>query len=356
LSGVSGGARIVVASNTPANGTRCLAVTDAAGLAQSFYPYFSYSPPDMQGSLNYAFSIRLAADTKMYHEWRDYSGGIYIGGPRVQFTTLQMKVGSSVLTTVPSNQWLRVQIICNTSNYVAQGWKLGLTKPGKATQWWTNYPSGGGTSWNNLNWLGWVSDATTNNTFYLDDLTMTNPPAYLQNPHPPAPAISGLTHRTLAANTTTGLLPFTVVDPAVPASALTLTVSSSNPRLLPVPGMVLSGTGTNRTVSVTPAAGQSGIGTVSITADNGTFNTTESFDVTVLSQPPLTISPVGENLLLTWPPGGSGFGVWQSTNLAQPSSWTPVSGTPILFNGWWQLSVPAGGTGIYYRLQSIGTP
>ena len=356
LSGVSGGASIVVASNTPANGMRCLAVTDAAGLAQSFYPYFSYGPPDMQGSLNYAFSIRLAADTKMYHEWRDYSWGSYIGGPRVQFTTLQIKVGSSVLTTVPSNQWLRVQITCNTSNYVSQGWRLGLTKPGQATQWWANYPSGAGTNWNNLNWLGWVSEATSNTTFYLDDLTMTNPSAYLQNPHPPAPVISGLTHRTFAANTTTGLLPFTVVDPEVPASALTLTVSATNPRLLPASGLVLSGTGTNRAVSVTPAAGQSGIGTVSITADNGTFDTTEAFEVTVLSQPPLTISSAGANLLLIWPPSGSGFGAWQSTNLAQPSSWTPVFGTPGLSNGLWQLTVPASGNCIYYRLQSVGTP
>ena len=355
LSGVSGGASIAVVSNSPANGTRCLAVTDAPGLAQTFYPYFSYSTPEMAGSLNYAFSMRLAANTKMYHEWREYSGANYIAGPSVWFDNLQMKVGGSVLTTVPSNQWLRVQITCNTSNYVTQGWNLGLTMPGLATQWWTNHPTGSGTNWNQFNWLGWVSEATNTTTFYLDDLTMTNLPVFLQNPQPPAPVIAGLTNRTLSEDTTTGPLAFTVMDPAVAASTLTLLVSSSNLRLLPDSSFLLGGAGTNRTLTVTPAFSQSGIGTVFVAADDGTFHHTESFQVTVLAQPLLSISPAGAGFFLAWPPGGSEFSVWQATNLALPFNWTLVSGMPVWSNGLWRLPVPAG-RGVYYRLQSVGTP
>ena len=297
LSGVSGGARIAVVSNSPAKGTRCLAVVDAPGLAQTFYPYFSYHPPDMAGDLNYAFSIRLAANTKMYHEWRDYSGGSYIAGPSVWIDNLQVKVGGSVLTTAPSNEWLRVQITCNTSNYVSQGWKLGLAMPGLATQWWTRYPTGNGTNWHQCNWLGWVSEATTTTTFYLDDLTMTNVPAFLRCPQPPAPVISGLTDRTIAKDTSTGPLAFTVADPGLAADTLILTASSSNPRLLPENSLALGGAGSNRTLTVTPGPSQSGIGTVSVTADNGTFQDTETFQVTVLDRPALGIFARGGWLL-----------------------------------------------------------
>jgi len=359
ISGTNGVASILVVTNNPADGTRCLAVTGAAGLAKSFYPYFQYSPPDLTGSLNYEFYLRLAAGTQMSHEWRDYNftGSSYLEGPSVQFVLGQLEVGGSVLTTVPTNEWLWVQITCNTSNYVTQGWRLGLKQPGQTTQWWTNYPSGSNTNWSCLNGLYWFDNSTNTTTFYLDDLTMTNLPSYMTtNPQPPAPVITGLTNCTVAANTSLGPQAFTVVDPAVPASALTLTVSATNPRLLPAGGLVLGGAGTSRMLTVTPAAGQSGIGAVSVTADDGTYNRTASFQVTVLSQPALTVLPAGASLLLTWPPGGSGFSVWQSSNLALPSSWTPVSGTPVLSAGRWQLSVPAGGDDIYYRLQSSGTP
>lgn len=358
---VTGGASasVIVVSNSPASGRQCLAITDAPGLAKSFYPYFFYSPPNVTGNLTFAFSIRLAADTQMTHEWRNYavadSGGSYVAGPSIKFVLGQLKVGSAVLANVPSNQWMRVQITCNTSNYVTQGWKLGLTMPGLATQWWTNYPSGTGTNWNQLNWLDWESDATTSTTFYLDDFSATNFVPQYASPQPPAPVITGLTNCTIAEDTSTGPLAFTAVDPVVAASALTLTVSSSNNRLLPENSLVLGSAGTNQTLTVTPVSGQSGIGTVFITADNGTFHNTESFQVIVLAQPPLNILPVGAGFLLTWPPSGGEFSVWQTTNLAPPSNWAPVSGTPILSNGLWQLSVLADSS-VYYRLQSVGMP
>jgi hypothetical protein len=290
VSGVSSGASIRVVTNNPANGLRCLAVNDASGQAYTYYPFFYYITPDLTGSLYNSFNIRLAADSKMYHEWRDDTDGSYLTGPSVKFDALQMKVGSSVLTTVPSNQWLRVEIYASTTNYATKGWRLGLTKPSQATQWWTNYPSGSNTNWNRMKWLGWVSDATNATTFYLDDLVMTNPPSFwATNPQPPAPIISGLTDRTLTANTSTGPLAFTVKDPETPASQLALSISSSNPRLVPASNLALAGSGTNRTLTITPDTDQTGVTTISVLADNGWFQTTTSFQlrVTNVIVPPL---------------------------------------------------------------------
>jgi hypothetical protein len=353
--GLVGGASVIVTSNTAASGVRCLAVTTPPNLSQGFYPYFNYSPPNSAGNLSFAYSIRLAANTQVLHEWRDYdaTGSSYVTGPNFTFTMGQLKVGSQTVN-VPSNQWLRVQINLNTTNYITKGWQLVLTKPGFATQWFTNYPSGIGTNWNQLNWLGWegAGIGSASNIYYLDDFSATNLVPVYVNPQPPAPVISGLTNITIAANSSTGPLALNVVDPVVPASAVTVSASSSNLRLLPANSLTLGGAGTNQTITVSPASGQSGISTVYITADNGTFHATQSFQVTVMAQPALSISPAGTGFLFVWPPGGGGFGVLQATNLAQPN-WISVSGTPVLSNGLWQLSVPASGSDVFYRLQAV---
>ena len=349
--GLVGGASVIVTSNNPASGGRCLAVTTPPGLSQSFYPYFSYNPPNVTGSFSFAFSIRLAANTQVLHEWRNATGGTYIAGPSFTFTMGQLKVGNSTVT-VPSNQWLRVQINVNTTNYATKGWQLGLTKPGSATQWFTTYPTGNATNWNQLSWLGWegAGVGTASNVYYLDDFNATNFVAPYVNPQPPAPVIAGLTNITLAGNVSSGPLAFNVVDPVAPAGAVAVTVSSSNPRLLPASSFVLGGAGTNRTLTVTPTSGLSGMGMVYVTADNGTFHSSQSFQVTVLASPVLSFSGGSTGFHLAWPPGGGAFGVWQATNLIQPN-WIPVAGTPVLSNGVWQLPVNAG-SGVYYRLQA----
>ena len=284
VSGAAGGASIAVVSNVPAFGTRCLAVTDAPGLTQTFFPFFNYTFADLSGSLNYTFNIRLAADTKMYHEWRDYPGGSYVAGPSLWFDRCQLKVNGITLANVPSNQWLRVELWCSTTNYASKGWDLGLTVPGQAKQWFANLHTGG-SGWARLNWMGWVSEATNTTTFYLDNFSMTNPPAYLHAPTPPVPVISGLVDRTVAEDTSTGPMPFTVTDTEPSAGLLTLSAACANTRLLPECNIVLGGSGTNRTVTLTPAPDETGIATVQITADNGCFYGTKSLQ--------LTVTPVG---------------------------------------------------------------
>lgn len=280
VSGLVGGASVGVVSNVPAFGTRCLALTDAPSLAYSFYPFFNYTLPDLTGSLNCAFDIRLAADTRMYHEWRDYPGGSYVAGPSLWFDRCQLKVNGIALANVPSNQWLRVDVLCDTATYAGQGWKLGLTQQGSATQWFTNLHTGG-SGWARLNWMGWVSENTNATTFYLDNLTMTNPPLFFQSPTPPAPVIAGLSDRAVAEDTSTGPIAFTVEDAEVPADQLALSVSCSNARLVPEGGLVLGGSGRNRTLTVTPTQDETGVATIQVTADNGLFHATAPFALTV---------------------------------------------------------------------------
>jgi len=122
-----------------------------------------------------------------------------------------------------------------------------------------------------------------------------------------APAISSIPDQVLDANSTTGPLPFTVSDALVPASSLVVSATSSNPALVPVSNILLGGSGTNRTVTVTPALGQVGSTLISLTVSDGAVSTNASFVLTMTPPPGIT---------LTSPLDGSGFVAPASITLA----------------------------------------
>ena len=97
-----------------------------------------------------------------------------------------------------------------------------------------------------------------------------------------APTVSGIANQVLAAGTTTGTLSFTIGDDAISASALTITKTSSDTNLVPTSNIVLGGSGANRTVTITPAAGQSGTSEIELWVSDGTLATPVTFTVTVL--------------------------------------------------------------------------
>ena len=63
---------------------------------------------------------------------------------------------------------------------------------------------------------------------------------------------------------------FTVQDPETPASNLVVSASSSNPSLVPnqVQNLVIGGSGTNRTLTITPLANQFGNAIITIVASD----------------------------------------------------------------------------------------
>ena len=97
-----------------------------------------------------------------------------------------------------------------------------------------------------------------------------------------APTVSAITDRTIATDTTTGPLSLTVLDTQSAPQNLSLTASSSNPTLVPVAGVVFGGSGSNRTVTVTPAPGQTGSSLVTVTVtDPGGLSANSAFTLTV---------------------------------------------------------------------------
>jgi hypothetical protein len=98
------------------------------------------------------------------------------------------------------------------------------------------------------------------------------------------PRIEGLADVTVMANETTDGLAFLVRDDRAPGN-VQLQANSDNPGVLAAGGIEFAGTGSDRSVRLTPVPGQVGNATVTVTARDGAgAEATASFSVTVVDQ------------------------------------------------------------------------
>ena len=103
------------------------------------------------------------------------------------------------------------------------------------------------------------------------------------------PAISTVGDQVILEDTSTAAIPFTVGDVETAAEALEVTATSSNPGVVLNAGLVLSGAGTNRTITVTPAANQFGSALITLRvtdADNAEATTVFQVTVVPVNDPP----------------------------------------------------------------------
>lgn len=100
------------------------------------------------------------------------------------------------------------------------------------------------------------------------------------------PTISAIANQTIFEDTSTDVLNFTVTDPDGVDGDVTVTGVSSNTALVPNVNIVLGGSGSSRTVQVTPNTSTTGVTTITLTADDGEDTADELFTVTVDETPP----------------------------------------------------------------------
>lgn len=100
-----------------------------------------------------------------------------------------------------------------------------------------------------------------------------------------SPTISAIARRTIAVSTSTGPISFTISDAETPASSLTLSARSDNQVVVPDANVVFGGSSNNRTVTVTPTAGQIGLANIVITVSDGSATASTTFQLTVKLKP-----------------------------------------------------------------------
>ncbi len=157
------------------------------------------------------------------------------------------------------------------------------------------------------------------------------------------PTVSNIADQSTAEDTPIGPLAFTVADGETAAGSLTMSGSSSNTTLVPNANIAFGGSGANRTVTITPAANQSGSTTITVTASDPSGGSgSDTFLLTVTSdndQPTIsavanqTISEDGATSALAFTVGDTESAATLLTMSGASSNQTLVPDANIVFGG-----------------------
>jgi len=113
-----------------------------------------------------------------------------------------------------------------------------------------------------------------------------------------APTITPIADQQTDEDTSIGSIVFTVGDVDDDVNTLIVRASAANPALVPASGISITGTGTTRSLTITPAVNQFGTTDITVTVEDGRGGfVNETFELTVNSvNDAPTISPIGKQL------------------------------------------------------------
>ncbi|MFO1487823.1 MAG: autotransporter-associated beta strand repeat-containing protein [Verrucomicrobiota bacterium] len=184
------------------------------------------------------------------------------------------------------------------------------------------------------------------------------------------PTLTGILNQTANKNTVVGPLSFFINDPETAPDSLSLSVAASNPALLPGANIVLGGSGTNRNVTLTPVADQTGTSLVTLTVSDGVLSTNTSFQLTVKAVATFTKADntIALNSTNSWvgglAPNAASIAVWDSTvtsantvSLGANLSWNGVMITnpagPVTISAGNTLTLGASGIDLSQATQNL---
>lgn len=102
-------------------------------------------------------------------------------------------------------------------------------------------------------------------------------------PNNTAPTLTAsFTNYHTLVNVTLPPIPFTIGDQETAPDGLEVAASSSNPSIIPESNVIFGGTGANRTITVIPAANQSGNSVITVTVSDLLLSVSRSFNVMVV--------------------------------------------------------------------------
>ena len=152
------------------------------------------------------------------------------------------------------------------------------------------------------------------------------------------PSLGEIPDQIIPMNSASVPVAFVVGDDRTAASALLVTASSGNTTLIPNSGLVLGGSGGNRTLTITPATGQTGATTVTVTVNDGTLATQRAFHV-VISE---VLVPVASSVSISPLSALLEPGEHRQFTAVLRDQWgQPITPQPASFT--WGVSLPSGG-------------
>ena len=170
------GDAIAVTDETAATGKHSLKFTDAEGLRYSWNPHLVYSPNHETGMTSCAFDLRFEAGANLYHEWRDWRKTEFSVGPSLTIKNNQLWIGEKAVLELPVGQWIHFAVAADIGKDNSGLWTLVVTLPGKTPQTFSQLKNENVATFEQITWLGFVSDATAKTVFYIDNLQIDNDP------------------------------------------------------------------------------------------------------------------------------------------------------------------------------------
>ncbi|HSV73259.1 MAG TPA: right-handed parallel beta-helix repeat-containing protein [Chthonomonadales bacterium] len=167
------GDRIAVTEETAASGRRSLLIADAPDLQHAFNPHLVFQPNHARGESTCSFGMRVAADTVMYHEWRDWRTPLYRVGPSFQIDRGALTVGGREILRIPPDVWVRYTVRSTIGPARRSVWSLRVEIPGQPAREFADLPVGS-RDFEQITWIGFSSNATIATSLYLDDLEIAN--------------------------------------------------------------------------------------------------------------------------------------------------------------------------------------
>lgn len=147
------------------------------------------------------------------------------------------------------------------------------------------------------------------------------------------PTVQAIPGATIATGKSHGSLPLIIKDAEQAENTLTVAATSSNISLVPVANILIGGQSYGRTVQVTPASGQTGRTTVTLTVSDGTNTSSTAFvlDVVTGNTPPVLGGlPGAHQSLLGNTPSSVAFSVQDAETAAAGLRVTASSSNPSL--------------------------
>ena len=165
------GALIRVSEEQAAGGARSLKFSDAPGLEHEWQPHMYYRPSFRKGAARLSYDVWLGEGAILWNEWRT-AGHPYQAGPSLRIEANgDVRVGDRVLMQVPREQWIRLECICKLGKDTTGTYDLTVTVGDREPQTFGELPLAS-SRFRKLQWLGFISLATEEAVFYLDNVKL----------------------------------------------------------------------------------------------------------------------------------------------------------------------------------------
>ncbi|MCH5372344.1 MAG: right-handed parallel beta-helix repeat-containing protein, partial [Planctomycetes bacterium] len=167
------GDAIEVTSERAASGERCLKVVDAPGLKFSYDPHFYYSPGHSTGTTVCQFDLLVEPRAKINYEWRDWRSSPYRVGPSLNIDRNRLIVGGKPLCELPEDRWVHIEVSADLGKENSGKWHLTVTSTGQPPREFKDIDNGS-PAFEQVTWLGFTSNATSESVFYIDNFSIEN--------------------------------------------------------------------------------------------------------------------------------------------------------------------------------------